>query len=138
MIERMPFGRTGHESSRTVFGAAALAAMSEARCETAFETLLEFGVNHIDTAASYGKSELRLRPFLADHRAAVERGLEVKKIGNEILETIAVVGARDEIAGKLRTRLAGIADGVTLTHNRCPDPHHWADVVAELKSGDGL
>ncbi len=71
MIERMPFGRTGHESSRTVFGAAALAAMSEARCETAFETLLEFGVNHIDTAASYGKSELRLRPFLADHRAAV-------------------------------------------------------------------
>ncbi|MDH4016053.1 MAG: aldo/keto reductase [Actinomycetota bacterium] len=71
MIERMPFGRTGHESSRTVFGAAALAAMSEPRCETVFETLLEFGVNHIDTAASYGESELRLRPFLADHRAAV-------------------------------------------------------------------
>ena len=68
MIPRMPFGRTGHESSRTLFGAAALAAMSETRAQTIFDTLLEFGVNHVDTAASYGESELRLRPFLADHR----------------------------------------------------------------------
>jgi len=71
MIERMPFGRTGHASTRTLFGAAALAAMSEARAEGVFETLLEFGVNHIDTAASYGESELRLRPFLARHRGDV-------------------------------------------------------------------
>lgn len=56
-------------------------------------------------------------------------------IDDEILETIAVVGLRNEIAGKLQARLAGIADGVTLTHNRYPDPHHWADIVAELKSG---
>ena len=48
------------------------------------------------------------------------------------LETIAVVGERDEIAGKLARRLDGIADGVSLTHNRCPDPSHWADVVASL------
>ena len=53
-------------------------------------------------------------------------------IDDEILETIAVVGARHEIADKLRARLTGIADGVTLTHNRCPDPHHWADVVQQL------
>jgi len=58
-------------------------------------------------------------------------------IDDEILETIAVVGPRNEIASKLRDRLAGIADGVTLTHNRCPDPHAWSDVVAELNSGDG-
>jgi hypothetical protein len=38
-----------------------------------------------------------------------------------------------EIAGKLRARLEGIADGVSITHNRCPDPHHWADVVRDLK-----
>ena len=56
-------------------------------------------------------------------------------IDDEILETIAVVGPRKEIAGKLRERLAGIADGVSLTHNRAPDPAQWADVVAELKSG---
>jgi hypothetical protein len=54
-------------------------------------------------------------------------------IDDEVLETIAVVGPRREIAGKLRTRLDGIADGVGLTHNRAPDPEQWADVVAELK-----
>jgi probable F420-dependent oxidoreductase len=53
-------------------------------------------------------------------------------IDDEVLETIAVVGPRSEIAGKLRTRLEGIADGVSLTHNRAPDPALWADVVAEL------
>jgi probable F420-dependent oxidoreductase len=54
-------------------------------------------------------------------------------VDDEVLETIAVVGPRDEIAGKLRARLDGIADGVSLTHNRAPDPHHWADVVTDLK-----
>ncbi len=56
-------------------------------------------------------------------------------IDDEVLETIAVVGERQEIAGKLRARLDGIADGVSLTHNRAPDPEHWADIVAELKRG---
>ena len=54
-------------------------------------------------------------------------------IDDEILETIAVVGERHEIADKLRTRFDGIADSVSLTHNRCPDPGYWADIVAELK-----
>jgi probable F420-dependent oxidoreductase len=58
-------------------------------------------------------------------------------IDEEVLETIAVVGPRKEIAGKLRARLAGIADGVSLTHNRAPDPEQWADVVADLKGGGG-
>ncbi len=56
-------------------------------------------------------------------------------VSDEILEAIAVVGPRQAIAGLLRARLAGIADGVSLTHNRAPDPEHWADVVAELKRG---
>jgi probable F420-dependent oxidoreductase len=54
-------------------------------------------------------------------------------IDDEILETIAVVAPRGEIAGKLRERLDGIADGVSLTHNRAPDPSQWADVVSDLK-----
>lgn len=54
-------------------------------------------------------------------------------ITDEVLEAIAVVGPRREIPGKLRARLAGIADGVSLTHNRAPDPAHWADVIAELR-----
>ncbi len=55
-------------------------------------------------------------------------------IDDEVLEAIAVVGPRSEIAAKLERRLSGIADGVSLTHNRAPDPEHWADVVAELRS----
>jgi hypothetical protein len=54
-------------------------------------------------------------------------------VEDEVLETIAVVGPRDAIAGKLEARLSGIADGVSLTHNRAPDPEQWADVVAELR-----
>ena len=56
-------------------------------------------------------------------------------IDDEVLEEIAVVGERAEIAGKLRRRLEGIADSVSLTHNRCPDPRYWADVVSALKAG---
>jgi probable F420-dependent oxidoreductase len=54
-------------------------------------------------------------------------------IEDDILETIAVVGERHEIADKLTARLEGIADSVSLTHNRYPDPAYWADVVARLK-----
>ena len=69
MIDRQLFGRTGHTSSRVIFGAAALGGMSQARADQTLELIRERGLNHIDTAASYGESELRLQPFLADHRA---------------------------------------------------------------------
>ena len=65
MIATVPFGRTGHESTRTIFGAAALAQLSQAEADPTLELLLEHGVNHIDTAASYGDAELRLAPWLA-------------------------------------------------------------------------
>jgi aryl-alcohol dehydrogenase-like predicted oxidoreductase len=68
MTDRAPFGRTGHESSRVIFGAAALGSMRQERADHVLATLLEFGVNHIDTAASYGDSELRLAPWMAEHR----------------------------------------------------------------------
>jgi len=55
-------------------------------------------------------------------------------IDDAILNEIAVVGERHEIAGKLRERLAGIADSVGLTHNLCSDPTHWADVVRDFKN----
>ena len=58
-------------------------------------------------------------------------------ISDEILEAIAVVGARNEIATKLSERLEGIADSVSLTHNRYPDPSYWADIVQELKQKRG-
>jgi aryl-alcohol dehydrogenase-like predicted oxidoreductase len=68
MIERRPFGRTGHMSSATLFGAAALARASQDEADRTLETLLRHGVNHIDTAARYGDSELRIGPWMARHR----------------------------------------------------------------------
>jgi aryl-alcohol dehydrogenase-like predicted oxidoreductase len=68
MIERAGFGRTGHESSRVIFGAAALGSMRQERADQLLAVLLEFGVNHIDTAAAYGDSELRIAPWMAEHR----------------------------------------------------------------------
>ena len=68
MIERRPFGRTGHRSTVTLFGAAALAQVDQAAADRALELLLRYGVNHIDTAARYGDSELRIGPWMARHR----------------------------------------------------------------------
>jgi aryl-alcohol dehydrogenase-like predicted oxidoreductase len=67
-IEKTPFGATGHESTRTIFGAAALGSVTQAEADGALALLLEHGVNHIDTAASYGDAELRIAPWLVDHR----------------------------------------------------------------------
>src|ERR1700687_4682511 len=58
------FGRTGHKSSRTLFGAAALSRVTQDVADRTLEVLLRHGVNHIDTAASYGDAELRIRPWL--------------------------------------------------------------------------
>ena len=67
MIATAPFGSTGHQSTRTIFGAAALGSLSQAEADPTLETLLEYGVNHIDVAASYGDAELRLAPWLEAH-----------------------------------------------------------------------
>ncbi len=67
MIPRAPFGSTGHDSSRVVFGAAALGSVSQADADQALDLLLEHGVNHIDVAASYGDAELRVAPWLSRH-----------------------------------------------------------------------
>ena len=68
MIPRLAFGRTGHLSTRALFGAAALAQVTQAEADKTLELLLELGVNHIDTAASYGDAELRIGPWMAKHR----------------------------------------------------------------------
>ena len=68
MIPTAPFGRTGHDSSRVVFGAAGLASMGQDRADEVFDRLLRHGVNHVDTAADYGDSELRIAPWMVDHR----------------------------------------------------------------------
>lgn len=68
MITKHPFGRTGHQSSRVIFGAAALGGMKQEKADPVLDILLEYGINHIDTAAAYGDSELRIAPWMRQHR----------------------------------------------------------------------
>jgi aryl-alcohol dehydrogenase-like predicted oxidoreductase len=70
VIVKAPFGSTGHESTRTIFGAAAIGGVSRADAERTLELLLEHGVNHIDTAASYGDAELRIASWLKRYPGA--------------------------------------------------------------------
>jgi aryl-alcohol dehydrogenase-like predicted oxidoreductase len=64
VLPRAPFGATGHDSSRVIFGAAALGRVSKGDADGALDQLLEHGINHIDVAAGYGDAELRIAPWL--------------------------------------------------------------------------
>jgi aryl-alcohol dehydrogenase-like predicted oxidoreductase len=63
-IPTLPFGRTGHVSTRVIFGAASLSRVAQHEADRTLEVLLEHGINHIDVAASYGDAELRVAPWL--------------------------------------------------------------------------
>ena len=70
MIDKQPFGRTGHQSSRTLLGAAAFGKVTQAEADACIELALARGVNHIDTAASYGESEQRIGSWIQRHGKA--------------------------------------------------------------------
>lgn len=67
-IPTQPFGRSGHASTRIIFGAAALGQVTQDEADQTMALLIEYGINHIDTAASYGDSEVRLGPWMKTHR----------------------------------------------------------------------
>ena len=69
MIELKEFGRTDHKSTRTIFGAFALSNISQYEADKLLDVLFEFGINHIDTAPSYGDSEIRIGPWMKKHRS---------------------------------------------------------------------
>ncbi len=68
-IAKQLFGRSGHMSTRTIFGAASLSQVSQEEADRTLEVLLQYGVNHIDVAASYGDAELRIAPWLKQYRS---------------------------------------------------------------------
>jgi len=68
MIPQKAFGRSGHRSTRAIFGAAALGTVTQEEADKTLELLMKYGINHIDTAASYGESELRIGPWMRKHR----------------------------------------------------------------------
>jgi aryl-alcohol dehydrogenase-like predicted oxidoreductase len=113
MIATAPFGRTGHESSRTIFGAAALGSVTQREADAALAAAFEHGVNHIDTAASYGDSELRLAPWLKQHRSNVFLATKTGKRD--------YAGAREEIRRSL--------DRLGVDHVDLLQLHNLVDVI---------
>jgi len=119
VIPTLPFGRTGHASTRILFGAAALATVSQTEADRGLEELLAAGVNHIDTAASYGDSELRLGPWMARHRRDF---FLATKTGER-----SYAGARDQIRRSLERLRVDSVDLLQL-HNLVK-PDEWEQAM---------
>jgi aryl-alcohol dehydrogenase-like predicted oxidoreductase len=68
MIAKQSFGRTGHASTRVIFGGYALSQATQAEADRVLELLLEHGINHIDVARLYGDAEKRIGPWMEKHR----------------------------------------------------------------------
>lgn len=115
MISSQPFGRTGHVSTRVIFGAAALSSVTQAEADRTLELILEYGINHIDTAASYGASEDRIGPWMREHRG---RFFLATKTGDRTYQA-----ARDSIHRSLERMRVDSVDLIQL-HNLV-DPDEW-------------
>lgn len=115
MIDTAPFGRTGHRSTRIIFGAAALGAMRQEKADQILDLLLKYGINHIDTAASYGDSELRVGPWMAQHR---DRFFLASKTGDR-----TYASARDSVRRSLERLRVERIDLIQL-HNPV-DEREW-------------
>ncbi len=120
MIARHPFGRTGQVSTRTIFGGAALSRVSQDDADRTLEVLLRYGVNHIDTAASYGDSELRIGPWMEKHRGDF---FLATKTGERTYE-----GARESIQRSLERLRVDHVDLLQL-HNLVAEDE-WATAFA--------
>lgn len=114
-----PFGRTGHDSTRVIFGAAALGAMRQEKADQILDLLLEYGINHLDTAASYGDSELRIGHWMGRHR---DRFFLATKTGER-----SYAGARDSLHRSLERLRVEQIDLIQL-HNLV-DEREWATAL---------
>ncbi len=121
MIPKKQFGLTGHESTRTLFGAAAFFSVTQEEADRTMDILEEYGVNHIDTAASYGKSEIRLGPWLKHNRKKVFLATKT--------EERTYTGAKEELYRSLE-RLQ--VDSVDLWQMHVLiDPDEWETAMGE-------
>jgi aryl-alcohol dehydrogenase-like predicted oxidoreductase len=115
MIALQPFGRTGHNSSRVIFGAAAFWWATEEDEKQALELLLEHGINHIDVAPSYGDAEVHVGHWMERHR---DRFFLATKTGKR-----NYAEARDELRQSLE-RLQVESVDLWQLHNLV-DPAEW-------------
>ncbi|MGD8565624.1 MAG: aldo/keto reductase [Candidatus Bathyarchaeota archaeon] len=68
MLIKNRFGRTGHASTRIIFGSWALNKATQPEADHVLNILLENGVNHIDTAPMYGNAEKCIGSWMKRHR----------------------------------------------------------------------
>lgn len=121
MITKMDFGKTGHESTRVIFGAAALGSVSQDEADRTLELILKYGINHIDTAASYGEAELRIGPWMKEHR---QKFFLATKTGERTYQK-----AKDEIHHSLERLRVDQVDLIQL-HNLA-DETEWHTAMGE-------
>ncbi|MBI5946580.1 MAG: aldo/keto reductase [Chloroflexi bacterium] len=118
-IATQPFGRTGHDSTRVIFGAAALGRSNPEEAAETLQLLLRYGINHIDTAASYGRSERLVGGWMPEHR---DRFFLATKTGERTYEA-----ARAQIRHSLERLQTDHLDHIQL-HNLV-DPAEWATAM---------
>jgi aryl-alcohol dehydrogenase-like predicted oxidoreductase len=120
MIEKLQFGNTGQESSRTIFGAAAFMRAGQEVANQTLPLLLRHGINHIDVAASYGDAELRLGPWMETQRDNFFLATKTNERSYE--------AARDQIKRSLERMRVASVDLIQL-HN-LTDEDGWQQAMA--------
>lgn len=118
-MEQRRLGRLGHRSSVLIYGGAALGDVSQEVADTSIRLALDAGINHFDTAAGYGDSELRLGAWMPRIR---ERIFLASKTGDR-----TAGGAYDSILRSLDRLQVDRLDLIQL-HAVC-DPDDLADVT---------
>ncbi len=121
MIRKQPFGNTGHDSSATIFGAAALGKVTQEVADKTLKVLDGYGVNHIDVAASYGDAELRIGPWMEKRRS--DFFLATK---TEMRDYAEAKGELNRSLMRLRVRNVDLIQLHNLTH-----PDEWDTAMGE-------
>jgi aryl-alcohol dehydrogenase-like predicted oxidoreductase len=114
-IGTQPFGRTGHLSSRLLLGAAAFGQVTQAEADAAIDLALEYGINHVDTAADYGAAEIRIGDWIQRHGRPF---FLATKTGQR-----TAAPAREEILRSLERLHVDQVDLLQLHH--LADPQEW-------------
>jgi aryl-alcohol dehydrogenase-like predicted oxidoreductase len=152
-METRRLGRIGHMSSVLLYGGAALSAVSEEDADRSIRQALDAGINHFDTAAGYGDSEIHLgrwmsrirgRIFLAtktgDRAAAdayisIRRSLERLRVDSVDLIQLHAIGDLEDLGaatgpggaveGAVRARDEGLVGAIGITGHgmRAPAVH---------------
>lgn len=142
-MQQRRLGRSGHNSSVLIYGAASLAAVDQDTADASVQQALDAGINHFDVAASYGDAELRLGPWMSRIRddiflatktgqrdaesawreinASLER-LQTDRVDLIQLHAVGDLGELDKVTGRggalesaLRARDEGLVGAIGIT-----------------------